>query len=115
MERPLEFILQEEQMKLFFHELIQHIESKGFVQKILFTIDEGVWSERLLHYQFVLSHGYTEIEIDTSSESVFVILFEYSSVASINNWHHMDMPKEDYNPQKVLEELNTHTKLVNLV
>lgn len=114
MERPLHAILLEEQVKLFFNDLIQQIESIGFKQCNAHWEEEGRWMERLLHYRYKLPHGYTEIEIDTSDEKAFVTLHEYSPSASIETWHYMDVPVMKYGTQKVLKELDTKIKLVEL-
>ena len=115
MERPLHAILLEEREKLFFHDLIQHITSKGFKERQQFGVEDGRWTERLLHYRYHLPHGYTEIEVSTERKMAYLTLFEFAAAGAINNIHYLDYKFKDYSTRKVLEDLDTKCQLVELL
>jgi len=115
LERPLQAILQEQQEKLFFHDLIQHIESKGFKQQEHHGEEEGRWTERLLHYRYKLPHGYTEIELSTEDEKAYLIIQEYAAGGAIDTIHYLKYKYKDYDTQKILEELEAKCQLAQLL
>lgn len=116
MERPIEFILHEEQTKLFFHGLISHLESKGYKQGTWGSgIDEnGNWTERILFYEYKNSFGNSEVELNYGKRSVFVKLSEcsFDNKARINeiwNWK-----IKDYNLYDVIEKFDYYSQIHEL-
>ena len=116
MERPIEFILQEEQAKLFFHDLITHLETQGYKQGTWGSgiNEEGLWEERDLFYEFENSFGHSEVELHLGKKEVIVSLREHSFDRKSNIHEFWSWRVDEYQLTLAITKLDDHSQVHQL-
>jgi len=112
-ERPIIFIYQEERIKLFFHSLIVHLESIGFVQGEVGRMDEGRYSERMLHYWHKSYAGYTEVELHVEDDRASIELNEFGVQGEKDKYHQWACKLDDYDAAEWLTKLDSLSSAVD--
>lgn len=116
MERPIELILQEEQAKLFFHNLISHLESQGYKQGTWGSgiNEEGRWEERDLFYEYSNSFGNSDVELHIDKRIAIVNLSEYSFDNKARIHEFWTWKLNEYKHAEVIEKLEQYSQVHEL-
>lgn len=114
-ERPLISILQDEQTKLYFHDLILYLESKAYINPVNRNTNiGGEWEEQNLHYEYSNSVGNSTVELHIDNRYAYVTLFEYSYDKKVQIHGYWSWRITKYKTKEAIKNLTSKSEIYQL-